>query len=94
MEPQRVTTMRRIATEPGVAQRERVAMSAPSTVIETLYNNPDAKIVSFSTIGHRPRYAIKDDAQEIDDEDGNLAWCSPLERTIAVGKKNRIPQVA
>ncbi|EFY93639.1 hypothetical protein MAC_00130 [Metarhizium acridum CQMa 102] len=86
MRPRPTATMRRVLTEPAIVQRERVATSAPRTVVETLYSHPDARIVSFTASVHCQSDTAGDSARAPEDGDaGNLAWWSPLERTIAVG---------
>ncbi|KAF5130501.1 hypothetical protein E5D57_006839 [Metarhizium anisopliae] len=82
-----IATMRRVVTEPAIMPTERVATSAPRTVVETLYSHPEARIVSFTASVHCQSDTAGDSARTPEDggDAGNLAWWSPLERTIAVG---------
>ncbi|KIE01522.1 hypothetical protein MAJ_02327, partial [Metarhizium majus ARSEF 297] len=82
-----IATMRRVVTEPAIMQTERVATSAPRTVVETLYSHPEARIVSFTASVHCQSDTAGNNARTPEDggDAGNLAWWSPLERTIAVG---------
>lgn len=89
-----IATMRRVVTEPAIMQTERVATSAPRTVVETLYSHPEARIVSFTASVHCQSDTAGDSARAPEDggDAGNLAWWSPLERTIAVGKRCKSPE--
>ncbi|KAL6356957.1 hypothetical protein LRP88_10570 [Fusarium phalaenopsidis] len=73
---------RRVATAPIPL---RAAMNAGSpdsdSLVETLYNHPNAKIISFTASGR----ALSRSPGGPDDEPGSLSWSSQLERTIAVG---------
>ncbi len=63
-----------------------VAPSAPpppAGLVDTLYDHPNVKIVSF-TAGGRSLSIGPPGSSEI--PPGSLSWSSQLERTIAVGK--------
>ena len=79
---------RRVATAPIPLSTQFAAASPPSDgVVETLYNHPNAKIISFTASGRAfSRSLGRSSVLPIDDEPGTLSWSSQLERTIAVGK--------
>ncbi|KAL2694635.1 hypothetical protein Neosp_001220 [[Neocosmospora] mangrovei] len=73
---------RRVATAP-IPLRAAMSIGSPDSdsLVETLYNHPNAKIISFTASGR----ALSRSPGGPDDEPGSLSWSSQLERTIAVG---------
>ncbi|KAF7563763.1 hypothetical protein G7046_g375 [Stylonectria norvegica] len=76
---------RRVATAP-IPLSSQFASPPSEGLVETLYNHPNAKIVSFNASGRAfSRSLGRNSALPDDDEAGTLSWSSQLERTIAVG---------
>ncbi|KAK4156832.1 inheritance of peroxisomes protein 1-domain-containing protein [Chaetomidium leptoderma] len=77
---------RRVFTAPVAPSAPPVAASPQSTggLVDTLYDHPNVKIVSF-TAGARSLSIGPWAAAGQDIEPGSLSWSSQLERTIAVG---------
>ncbi|CAM1503732.1 Fc.00g013230.m01.CDS01 [Cosmosporella sp. VM-42] len=78
---------RRVATAPIPLSTQFADDSPPSDgIVETLYNHPNVKIISFTASGRAfSRSLGRGSVLPIDDEPGTLSWSSQLERTIAVG---------
>ncbi|KAK4187846.1 inheritance of peroxisomes protein 1-domain-containing protein [Podospora australis] len=75
---------RRVFTAPVPAALETnpaQPASAVTGIVDTLYDHPNVKIVSFSAGSHH--LTVGPRAHEV--EPGTLSWFSQLERTIAVG---------
>ncbi|KAI6082806.1 inheritance of peroxisomes protein 1-domain-containing protein [Hypoxylon rubiginosum] len=79
---------RRVVTAPVTAPPSQPKPSPPSTssrpedLVETLYNHPSVKIISFTSTQHSPLVS-RSSAER--DQAGTLPASSRLERTIAVG---------
>jgi hypothetical protein len=72
---------RRAASQP--VQRRA---SGFETDIETLYNHPSARIISFTTAAKQPpRPSSSSEIPRVEEKPGTLPWASRAERTIAVG---------
>lgn len=78
---------RRVATAP-IPLSAQFASPPSDGLVETLYNHPNAKIVSFTASGRAFSRSLGRSSgfPVLDDEPGTLSWSSQLERTIAVGK--------
>ncbi|KAH6886495.1 inheritance of peroxisomes protein 1-domain-containing protein [Thelonectria olida] len=76
-------TPRRVATAPiSLAESARASSPLVEGIVETLYNHPNAKIISFTVSG---RAFSRSTGLPVEDAPGTLSWSSQLERTIAVG---------
>ncbi|KAK2022736.1 hypothetical protein LX32DRAFT_184071 [Colletotrichum zoysiae] len=75
---------RRVATAPAPTQVSRPSSSSSSAggLIETLYNHPNVKIVTFTAAS---RGRARSPGRGPADEPGSLSAYSQLERTIAIG---------
>lgn len=60
--------------------------SASQSQIETLYNHPSVRIISFTASSKSTaRPGSSSDSPRVEEEAGTLPWASKFERTIAVG---------
>ncbi|KAK3346292.1 inheritance of peroxisomes protein 1-domain-containing protein [Lasiosphaeria hispida] len=77
---------RRVFTAPthSGGQDQAASSRAADSSVDTLYDHPSIKIVSF-TAASRPSSISPRSGIPGDVEPGTLSWSSPLERTIAVG---------
>jgi len=77
---------RRAFTAPIQTSLQQYTSSSKSAggSVDTLYDHPSVKIVSF-TAGPRPTFGPRTGVAAPEIEPGSLAWTSQLERTIAVG---------
>lgn len=77
---------RRAFTAPIQTSVQQYGSSSKSAggSVDTLYDHPSVKIVSF-TAGPRPTFGPRTGVAAPEIEPGSLAWSSQLERTIAVG---------
>ena len=79
---------RRTSTAPVTASESPSAATPPAPppsvggLVDTLYDHPNVKIVSFTAGGR----SLSFDPRAPPDAPGSLSWSSQLERTIAVGE--------
>jgi hypothetical protein len=73
---------RRVMTAPLASTTPSSSTQYTGSLVETLYNHPNVKIISFSASGGRARSPGR---AQPDVEPGSLSASSGLERTIAVG---------
>ncbi|KAK0724818.1 inheritance of peroxisomes protein 1-domain-containing protein [Lasiosphaeris hirsuta] len=78
---------RRVFTAPIISDGQDQASPprAPDGSVDTLYDHPSIKIVSFTAASRPPSFGPRSGITPQDVEAGTLPWSSPLERTIAVG---------
>lgn len=92
--PQFLGTMASMASTTPTKPSARRTASQPvqrrasgfETDIETLYNHPSARIISFTTVTRQaPSPSSSSKSPQVEEEPGTLLWVSRTERTIAVG---------
>lgn len=89
-----IPTPRRVVTTPVSSSTPQVDIPISQSLVETLYNHSNVKIIAFTASGRefaRSR-AIGSDLPG-DEEPGSLSWSSQLERTIAVGTGDNLHNV-
>lgn len=80
-----LATPRRSFTAPTPRTPQRSSSQDGSGGVETLYNHPSVKIVSFTAGPRSLPLTPANEASPVEIKPGSLQWSSQLERTIAVG---------